>query len=1082
MFQGESLCKNFIRGLAFLDSYIKLNNKTRLQDINIISEQFCCQLLNALYGWELLNANTDAAQMPGYDLISIKDKIIIQVTSQCTKKKIQDCFQKLDMLAKRRASLLEEIMKLEEKHPDEQDELVKLRVRLDETPDLAGYQLRFLFLTTDASSAQKSAEHIEQIPYWIQFDPKSCIMDFTTLSGYLQENCMHFEQREKLDWFIRSHPDLFVQNNPSQDHVREIIDEYAQNFQSKLFLHRYRNNPVTLQNLYVEPAYRYLDSPRMPKQNIPELLCDFLWQRPENDNERILFIEGDAAIGKTSLVSWLCYHYKLIVGGDKDPVGGAIFLNRKVVCVRLRELDFNRSSSAKDAVLSYLNIDSMKLFKQRYHRAILILDGADELSMVSGSQVQSIESFLLELQRSFLDHKLIITTRPKFLDLNNPMFHQSTFSIRRVELLHYNKEMREQWLENYKRCGETINPATEKYITSLSDSLAVGVADTPLALYLLVRCDMREELQGNSWALYREIFSSAITDGRYNLNFEENDVLMSPLKANTNYRVVQNIAYRMFRNAKEDRYYLNKDEIDEVIRASELNGLTREQVRSTCVLCAYWKNTATLGALEFYHNNIRDFFLCEYISEALIRCIRGRKEGELYDSLISELCRMLCWGDVSGTTWEQTFTFLRLRLMFEKDHADSDSLYQCLRRVENLPNVIWHLFVSKELWCHPSPDVPYISGKRVLANAMMLVRILMDTEPGQIAHCDTKQLSTWVGSGLFREWKGILSQSVDHICLASKTVWDDFDWSECTLENVGFRESRLRGISFDRAVLDNCSFRQAELRTCTFQGSCFRGVDFGYADMSAVTFASTDLSGIAFDGTRINQCKLEDVQLDNNRFLDCVIENLLLETPESVKKRFRSIHFSGSRLHNCIFANNMFIAARIDGHSVWECVDCSGTVISGVINDSEFVRFQFKNGHFLCGSSISAEFRESTFDHVKWAGKLTDAIFSDCSFIGCDFSGIELFQKVVFNNCRFDSAVFRRLHLQDAQFWNVSLCDAVFDGATLERCIMIGPQTDMKGAYFTEAKNIDSVFSQVDFSGARFHNCEGFEQYIPPAC
>jgi len=37
--------------------------------------------------------------------------------------------------------------------------------------------------------------------------------------------------------------------------------------------------------------------------------------------------------------------------------------------------------------------------------------------------------------------------------------------------------------------------------------MASGVADTPLALYLLVRCDMREELQGNNWALFHEIFS-----------------------------------------------------------------------------------------------------------------------------------------------------------------------------------------------------------------------------------------------------------------------------------------------------------------------------------------------------------------------------------------------------------------------------------------------------------------------------------------------------------------------------------------------------------------------------------------------
>lgn len=1077
MFQAESLSKNFIRGLAFLDSYIKLNNKTRLQDINIISEQFCCQLLNALYGWELADANTESRQMPGYDLISEKDRIIVQITSQCTKSKVQDSMQKLEMLVQKRAELIRNIANLENvcfRRQEKEKELKRLNAQLNKIPDLTGYQLRFLFLTTDASSVRKSAEHIEEIPYGIQFDPELGIMDFTTLARFVQGNCMRMEQMGKLERFISMNSDLFVQNIPSRDHVQEIIDEYAQNFQSELFMHRGRNNMVTLQNLYVEPAYQYVGRFGTRSRDVPGLLCDFLWQRPENDDERLLFIEGDAAIGKTSLVSWLCYHYNQVAGEVEDSVGEAIFLNRKVVCIRLRELEFNQGGSAKDMVLRYLDIDNQKTFKQRYAGAILILDGADELSMVSGSQTLLVESFLQDLQRAFQDHKFIITTRPKFLDLNHPMFRQSTFGIRRVELLHYNTEMRAQWLENYKRCGETISPATEEYIASLSDVLAEGVADTPLALYLLVKCRIRNELQGNSWALYREIFSSAITDGRYNQNFEENSSLMTPIKAQTNYRVVQNIAYRMFQNAKEDRYYLNTDEIDEVICASELNGLTKEQVRSTCVLCAYWKNATTLGALEFYHNNIRDFFFCEYISETLIRCIRGCKEEDQFQTLITELCRLFCWGDISGTTWEQTFTFLRLRLMFEKEHDTPYSLYTYLRQVENLPNVIWHLFVSKNLWCHPSPDVPYVSGKRVFANAMMLVRILMDTEQDQIEHCsDEEQLNSWIGSGVFRDWKEILSQSVklsnQQIGVASKTKWKNFDWSGFTLWNVDFRESRLVGINFSSAHLGGCDFQRAEIRNCLFQGSEFHRVNFGGAVLHEVIFDNTDLRSIQFDGAQISHCRLKEAQLGKNQFLDCVIENL-----EMNRIRLNSFHFSGSRLLNCSFIESNFASLRIDNHSEWENVDCSRAIISGDISNSRFVRVQFNDGQFLNGCRISSEFTESEFDRVKWAGALVNAKFIRCRFVDCDFSGIDLFHNVVFEDCRFDSAVFRRLVLESIEFRNAVLRNATFTRAKLNHCIISGAQTNLQGANFAEAKNMNSVFSDVDLSGARFHNGEGF--------
>ena len=1093
MFQGESLCKNFIRGLAFLDSYIKLNNKTRLQDINIISELFCCQLLNVLYGWELADANTESRQMPGFDLFSEKNKIIVQVTSQCRTEKIKDCFEKLDNLALRRDEVLRKIKRLEQKSSriDEQ-KLAGLRSQLSMLPDLTGYEVRFLFLTTDASGVRKSAASMGQRPAGIQFDPGSGIMDFTTLTRFVQGNCMRVEQLGKLERFISMNSDLFVQNIPSRDHVQEIIDEYAQNFQSKLFLHSFRNNPVTLQNLYVEPAYQYIGESDTYSRNVPKLLCDFLWKRREVDNERMLFIEGDAAIGKTSLVSWLCYHYNLVVGEQKedvadakDTVGEAIFLNRKVVCIRLRELDFTQGRSAKDAVLHYLKIDSIPLFKQRYSGAILILDGADELSMVSGSQIQSTESFLLELQRLFRDHKFIVTTRPKFLNLSRSVFSGADMKIRRVELLHYNQEMRQQWLENYKRCGETVTPATEEYITNLSDELAESVADTPLALYLLVGCDMREELQGNSWALYREIFSSAIMNGElnqynYNTNFVEKSVLMTQHRAQTNYRVVQNIAFRMFQNAREDRYYLNADEIDEVICASELNGLTKEQVRSTCVLCAYWKNTTTIGALEFYHNNIRDFFLCEYIAEVLIRCIHEHRE-EPFPALVGELCRIFCWGNISGTTWEQTFALLRLRLMSEKDKDDPNTLYRHLRRVGNLPNVIWHLFVSRDLWNHPSPDIPYVSAKRVLANAMMLVRILMDTEPGRIVHwSDGEQRKDWGESGVFQDWKELLSQSVQQINVASKTVWEDLTWSGYNVVDIDFSESQLQEVYFDRVELSKISFRKAELQNCQFLGAYFHDVDFGSTVLQEVTFRNADLSDIAFTGTHINNCSMLDIQLDSSRFSNCVIKKLSLNHQDREKFIFRFVQFSGCRMDDCAFQRSTFVSVRIE-NSELENVDCFGGTISGTISDSKFVHFNFIKGDFLPDSSISSEFIASKFDYVKWKGTLTNTTFTRCSFYNCDFSGIRLFRNVVFEDCRFDFSDFHSLHLQGVTFRDSSLYYTVFEDTILDQCNVVGLETDLTGASFEDARNRNTVFFDVDFTGVNFYGSKGFEQYISPA-
>lgn len=1076
MFSGESLSKNFIRGLAILDSYIKLNNKIHLQDINIISEQFFGQLLNILYGWELRNANTKSRQMPGYDLISEKNKLIIQVTSECRTEKVKDCFRKLEELIRYRAELVVQLKELERSQFPDEKELEMRRSQLDSLPDLTGYRLRFLFLTTDAVGIRKSTNRNWELPSGIHFDPKSDVMDFVTLGSFVHENCLNSELRKDLEEFISTHADLFLWTPPQRDHVQDIIDEYAGNYEGKLFLHRYPSSEVKLKNLYVEPVYREFGSRNQRLRDIAALLCDFLWQRPENDKERILFIEGDAAIGKTSLVSWLCHHYCRAAKHESDEVGEAIFLNRKIVCVRLRELKLSRSSSAMDTVLNYLQINSIRDFRQRYRGAILILDGADELRMVSGDSHRSTEEFLLDLQRSCSDHKIIITTRPKFLDLSSEDFNGYSFLTRRVELLHYDHNMRVEWLENYKKCGEAVSPATEEYIITLPDDLAEGVADTPLALYLLAGCDLRDELRGNNWALYREIFSKSITNGVYNLNFVQNGLLMKKDMAQTNYRVVQNIAYRMFQNAREDRYYLNSREIDEVISRSDLNGLTKDQVRSTCVLCAYWKNTSTLGALEFYHNNIRDFFLCEYISESLIRCINEHSRDSVTDALIAEFCRLFCWGDVSGTTWEQAFAFLQLRLRYEKRHPGDGTLYAHLRQVENLPHVIWRLSVSTELWGHPSPVIPYVSAKRVFTNSMMLMRILMDTDSEAIKYWrDTEQLNTWLESGLFRDWHSILRQSVklsaqQRIGIASKASWSGFNWSGCSLGGVDLSEAALTDVCFDGADLSRSSFRNAVLSSCQFRKAKLQTADFTGAILDAADFSETDLASIPFLKTTLRRCVWNKATLLGNRFVDSVIDSMVLGG-----SNLYGMHFSRTHISNCRFPSCTFSLMRSEEESLFENVEFSNASLSCAVNNSRFLRCRFDGGQFNDDCRITAEFIESDFVGVRWQGSLRDARFYRCNFNNCFFSSIHLLQNVEFVECSFVYADFRGVKLHNVRFDHSDLRNATFIHATLDRCTMTGASTNLQGAKFTEAKNLGSELSEVNFYGAMFYNSLGFD-------
>lgn len=468
-------------------------------------------------------------------------------------------------------------------------------------------------------------------------------------------------------------------------------------------------------NLYVDPVFETNSEKRC--KNIVKILDEFLW----NDSScRILFVEGDAAIGKTSWVSWLCFHYLAL-----DEIGKAIFLDRKIVCIRLRELDFSKGNlSVEKCILKYLGISSLEEFKYNYKNCIMLLDGADEISMVQNLMNTSIEEFIVTIRQLFSENKFIVTSRPKFINIKN--FDSKNYTVNCVEILHFDYDMRMEWMRKYEECGETISENTKKYIEKMDEQMASGVADTPLALYLLVACDMRDELQGNAWALYHEIFRNAIINTEYNENFEM--MGSHPIRYNEQvvFDIVCDIAFRMFQNSGEERYYITGQELDDIISKRNLSGNVQEWAKQSCVLCAYWKSGTNLGALEFYHNNIRDYFLCEYLYSRIEKCCLENKNDIDDSKFIVTMCEVFEYGNISGTTWEQALSFFYMRLRYERYHMEERDVKPIIKVGIDacIPRVFCNMtLVKKILWEYKYKTQNYQAVKNTLFNSLLLLRV-----------------------------------------------------------------------------------------------------------------------------------------------------------------------------------------------------------------------------------------------------------------------------------------------------------------------------------------------------------------------
>jgi len=1009
MLMREKLIKRFLWGISILNSYIAFNSQLNYHDINILSENFMRDMLNILYSYRLINPKE--RNNPAFDLISREERLLIQVTSSATPEKIKSALIELGKVISHRHNLLKHLQDLDKLYaalkkdgsakaeqnctPMDKDKLAEveqkrasLKKQIAQMPDLTGYTMKFVILTRDANK-QKKYQGAHKTGYNhpddIFFDAEQDILD---LSDFIRAvNDLDDRRLQELDVFMKRHANLFIRRPvppEPKDNIDAVIDEYANNFESPLFRHTYvSDTKVQLHNLFVDPAYCVPGEE--PSRDIVSLFSQFLWQ---DNSLRMLYIDGDAAIGKTSLISWLCYHYRNISKEDStDSIGKAIFMGSKLICVRLRELNFvNKSKDSICPILSYLGIKSSADFQQNYSNAVIIFDGIDEISMIDNSISSAfIARFLLTVRRHFKGNKLIITGRPHFFDVNS--LRAEAFKIKHIILQHFDREMRKEWIEKYELCGEVVPHKTKQYILSLDDPAAEGVADTPLALYLLTACEVREEIQGNRWALYHEIFRNAIMKTEYNENFSVGTAHPAYQNLDVIYDIVCRISFKMFQNSKEERYYISSLELDQIIQNTEMRGVPREWVRQCCVLCAYWKIGSNAGALEFYHNDIRDFFFCEYLYDILASCARV-PEGIASTMFIKSLCAIFQYGYISGTTWAQAFEFLYLRLKYESETAYSGAP-DFLSTGAGFSKLFMKFFTNQELYGFPFDGAPYTSIRQVLFNGVLLIRLIyqiwVDKDP------EHNRLSFWenegdynllVSSNVFLDWHDMFQQTIQIASDSIISIGSSIEMSYLKLCHIPFDRA-----IFSRSLLQNASLAGSNLQKASFVNAVLKDTDFCGCDLRDASFRSATLINVNFTGAKLSQtdfsfAKIQDCPWGNTTFSKC--------------------DFTHAEFHHCILTNTQYPQSKLEATSFFDSpldyaafgkdVYLGQITFSGCsLGKANFNGAVLGRIRFLDCDLTASCFYDARLDHVTFCGGTLKHIdFEQAAFAATDLTPLDV--------------------------------------------------------------------------------------------
>ena len=650
---------------------------------------------------------------------------------------------------------------------------------------------------------------------------------------------------------------------------------YASNFKETLFLHRNRENPIRLCDIFVPHNYESIRRNKNssygklpcgqsnPPNDILEYVKHFVRDRRPDEGSGgaafpcVLFVEGDAGVGKSSFVSYLAHSY-----AEETSVRQDIFGSRKLICVRLRELmpesmKFSRDS-INQTILQYLGIESPEKLKEQYTGSVFVLDGFDELCMIEGIGLNK-DSYIYDLHKLFDDCRLIITTRPKYLDLfkiDIPIFH--------IVLKHFDSQQRKEWVENYRRWSpDSDEKFGLDYIENISDDDAIGVCDTPMALYMIAAGKINEEATKNNWVLYHQIFYKELHEREYNSVFPtaKDGVHRHPISVYKYqlYQTGSEIAYEIYKKSNAV-LFLTKEEVLKIVENMGMpNADVKELVKHCYALCSYWKANADKGVVEFFHNNIRDFFMCEKIVYEVNKLYNRCKDMSLRsacEEIAEGLHAILHHSEVNAKVIE----FLYLRVLYQMKSGNTESFVKIEQTKKYLEEVLSYFIYGKLTIQREDRfrDV-YYSMIDAFVNVVQLYRHAF--EP--YLYKD-KSVINW-GFG------DVGGSSSSHTVFTSthfKRVFikEPLIIGGITIYTAG--RANFNGVRLEGADLRFAGFSYCKMRIANLSNTILLSANFEGSDLTGTSFAGADLRHASFKDCIIEDCDFTGAYLVGTIFPD----------------------------------------------------------------------------------------------------------------------------------------------------------------------------------------------------------------------
>lgn len=658
------------------------------------------------------------------------------------------------------------------------------------------------------------------------------------------------------EWLYRY---ITFQNTIVDDSIRTATKMYARAYGETMFLHKNSEKRIRLQDVFIQHKYKNISNNKglsIDSDNVLDYLKYFINFQVDMQSGleyvNCLFIEGNAGCGKSSLVSYLADMYEKRFKEWVDNFG-----ERELICIRLRDIIPDNMRFTYDSInsdiLSYLNLDPSERLDKKHKNSIVILDGFDELCMVEKIH-ENINYYIYELFELFKECKIIITTRPQYINIRSLNFPKA-----HIMLLHFDKEQRVAWVNKYMQtsCEEEEKTALE-YIKGLNDNDTNGICDTPMALYMLVAGRINEDAKQNNWVLYNQIFYRELSETVYNSIFPSSHGTYShSIKKYKDfiYRVGAEISYEMYKG-NNTKLYLTNDDITKIISGMEISDFdVREIVKYCYALCSYWKMDAEKGVAEFYHNNIRDFFMCEkifYEMEKLYQETEDLSDRIFAETFAKRLFELFSYSEINTKVIE----FLYLRVLYQKNKNNDMNFAKIEKSKKQLENFFYLL--AEGNFSMPN-DITFGTGYDSIINTLInTVQIFRHAYDPYLENEDS--IITWFYNEAFtfgsypffiNNFKKIFIR--DSLIINERIIYTA---GKANFSYILLGGEDLRDVEFVSCIIQNAAFQNAILSGANFEGS--------------------DLSGSIFRGAVLQNGNLKNCNLTNCIFTDAILMNTIL--------------------------------------------------------------------------------------------------------------------------------------------------------------------------------------------------------------